>query len=218
MALIVEKYLQGLAPQEHMARMKVNRERFSQVHAAADIPPEDAEYFATLPSPLRVAVITEDWCGDHVSTTPVLYRLAEATGGKLEVRTFMRDRNWDLARDYLPENRVDTVPVFVFFTGEDMRQIGLFIETAPELVPTIDGMEEAIRNAHPEVPDIRKDVNEMSQETRTLLRQERGSFRVNHAGEWARVISRDIRQVVAAGLARKPGEEPAQGGTKWPPD
>ena len=216
MALSAEQFLQGMTPQEHMAQMKINRERFSQVLAAVEIPPEDKEYFASFPSPLRVAVITEDWCGDHISTVPVLYRLAEDTG-KLEVRAFMRDQNWELADTYLPEHRRDTVPVFVFFTPENMRHIGLFIETSQKLVPFIDGIEDAIREAHPEVPDINVDVNEMSESTRNLLRQERGAFRINHAREWGRVISRDFREVVAAGLARKPEEGPAEGGTEWPP-
>ena len=216
MLLTSERFFQGMTPQEHMGQMKVNRERFSQVLDAVDIPAEEVDYFAGLPSPLRVAVLTEDWCGDHVTTTPVLYRLAEASG-KLDVKVFMRDQNWDLAHAFLPQHRVDTGPVFVFFTGEDMREISVFVETAPALVPTLDSMEETIRKGHPEIPDINADVNDMSQSTRDLLRQERGMFRVNHAREWECVISRDFREVVAAGLSRKPGEGPAEGGTEWPP-
>ena len=217
MALTTERFLQGMTPNEHVANMKINKERFSQVLANVEIPAEDKEYFSNLPSPLRVGVITEDWCGDHVSTVPVLYKLADDTG-KLDVRVFMRDQNWDLAEVYLPENRRDTVPVFAFFAPDDMRHIGLFIETSQELVPAIDGMEDEIKKAHSEVSDINEDVNNMSQSTRDLLRYERGMFRVNRANEWGKVISRNFREVVAAGLARKPGEGPVQGGTKWPPD
>ena len=216
MELTAERFLRGMTPQEHMAHMKINRDRFSQVFDAVEIPEQDNEYFASCLSPIRVAVITEDWCGDHVTTTPVLYRLAEDTG-KLDVRVFMRDQNLDLAHNFLPEHRWDTVPLFVFFTSEDMRPIGIFIETAPELVPTLDGMEDTIRKAHPEVPDIDKDVNEMSESTRNLLRQERGAFRIKHAKEWGHIVSRDFHHVVAAGLARKPEEGPAEGGTEWPP-
>ena len=216
MALTAEQFFQGMTPQEHMGQMKVNRDRFLQVHAAVEIPPKDAEYLAKLPSPLRVAVFTEDWCGDHVTTTPVLYRLAEASR-KLEIRVFMRDKNLELANSFLPENRWGTVPVFVFFTAPDMREISRFIETALELVPAIDGIEEDIRRAHPEVPDINMDAAEMSEGTRSLMRQERGAFRINHAREWGHIISRDFREVVAAGLVRKPGEGPAEAGTEWPP-
>ena len=200
-----------------MAHMKINRERFARVLDAVEIPADDAEYFATLPSPLKVAVFTEDWCGDHVTTTPVLYRLSEVSG-TLEVRVFMRDQHLELANSFLPEDRWGTVPVFVFLTSDDMMEISLFIETAPELVPVLDGMEEAIRKAHARVPDIGRDVNEMSQGTRELLRQERGAFRLRHAREWGSTISHSFREVVAAGLSQNPRDGPAQGGTKWPPE
>ncbi len=215
MTLTAGRFLSGMTPQDHMDRMKINRDRFSQVLAATEIPEDDKEYFTGLPSALRVAVITEDWCGDHVTTTPVLYRLAGETG-KLDVRVFMRDQNVDLAHTYLPQHRWDTVPLFVFFDPADMRPIGIFIETAPDLVPTLDSIEEEIRKAHPDIPDINNDINDMSQETRNLLGKERGAFRVNHAKEWGRVISRDFRRVVAAGQARSPDDSPAEGGTEWP--
>jgi len=76
---------------------------------------------------------------------------------------------------------------------------------------------DAIRKAHPEVPDINGDVNDMSQSTRDLLRQERAAFRIDHSSEWGRIIAHSLREVVAQGLAREPGQGPAEGGTKWPP-
>ena len=216
MEMTGERFLRGMTPTEHVDRMKVNRDRFTEVMAAVEIPSQDREYFAGLGSPLKVAVVTEDWCGDHVSTVPVLYRLSEESGN-LDVRVFMRDQNWDLADAFLPEHRRDTVPVFAFFTPEDIRWIGVFIETSRDLVPTLDGMDEAIHDSLSHLPDIRADVNEMSQETRAALRRERGSFRVNHAAEWGRVISRDFRDVVADGLSRGPNSPPAESGTQWPP-
>ena len=216
MPMTNEQFLEGITPEEHLARMKINAERFTQVLSAVEIPKEDVEYFKGLPSPLRVAVFTEDWCGDHVSTTPVLYRLAQESGN-LEVRVFMRDQNLEMANSLLAENRWGTVPVFVFFDPEDMREISHFIETSQGLVPAIDGMEDAIRGSHPEVPDINEDVNQMSQSTRELFRQERGAFRVKHAPDWGRTIARDFREIVAAGLERASQDGPAEGGTIWPP-
>ena len=215
MEMTAELFLRGMTPSEHVDRMKVNRDRFIEVMSAVAIPPEHREYFARLGSPLKVAVVTEDWCGDHVSTVPVLYRLAEESG-KLDVRVFMRDQNWDLADTFLPQHRRDTVPVFAFFTAEDMRWVGVFIETSSDLVPVLDGMDDAIRHSLAHLPDIGADVNDMSQETRAALRRERGAFRVNHAAEWGRIISRDFKDTVADGLSRGPNSPPAEGGTEWP--
>ena len=215
MEMTAERFLRGMTPAEHVDRMKVNRDRFIEVMSAVAIPPEHREYFARLGSPLKVAVVTEDWCGDHVSTVPVLYRLAEESG-KLDVRVFMRDQNWDLADAFLPQHRRDTVPVFAFFTAEDMRWVGVFIETSSDLVPVLDGMDDAIRHSLAHLQDIGADVSDMSQETRAALRRERGAFRVNHAAEWGRIISRDFKDTVADGLSRGPNSPPTEGGTEWP--
>ncbi len=215
MEMTGERFLKGMTPAEHVARMKVNRDRFVEVMSAVVIPPDVRDYFAGLAAPLRVAVVTEDWCGDHVSTVPVLYRLAEESGN-LDVRGFMRDESWDLADAFLPPHRRDTVPVFAFFTGGDMRWVAVFIETSRDLVPVLDGMDDAIRDSLGHLPDIRADVNDMSQGTRAALRRERGLYRVNHAAEWGRVISRDFRDVVADGLSRGPNSPPAEAGTEWP--
>ena len=216
MALTSDAFMQGMTPDEHMAHMKINKDRFSQVLQGVQVSDEDKAYFSGLAKPLRVAIFTEDWCGDHVSTTPVIYKLAQESK-KLEVRVFIREHHSELANSFLPENRWGTVPVFAFFNEDDMRQVGLFIETSPDLIPALDGMEADIRRSHPEVLDINKEVNEMSESTRNLIRQERASYRINHAPEWGKVIAHSMRETVAEGLQRQPGEGPAVGGTKWPP-
>lgn len=200
-----------------MDRMTINKDRFSQVLDRVEVGSEDNDFFAQLPTRLRVAIFTEDWCGDHVSTTPVLYKLARESGN-MDVRVFIRAEHVDLADSFLPENRRGTVPVFAFFNGDDMEHVALFIETSHELVPVLDGMEDEIKRSHPDIPDIDKDVNEMSEATRNLIRQERASYRINHAPEWGRTIARSMRQVVAEGLQRRQGDGPAVGGTKWPPE
>ena len=217
MALTSEAFEQGMTPEEHMAKMKINKDRFSQVLQGVQVSDEDKAYFSSLTKPLKVAIFTEDWCGDHVSTTPVLYKLAQESQ-KLDVRVFIREQHSELANSFLPENRWGTVPVFAFFNDDDMRQVGLFIETSPDLIPALDGMEDDIRRSHPQVTDINGEVNEMSESTRNLIRQERASYRITHAPEWGKVIARSMREVVSEGLQRQPGEGPAIGGTKWPPD
>lgn len=217
MAFTPDAFLQGMTPEEHMDRMTINKDRFSQVLERVEVGPEDNDFFSQLPASLRVAVFTEDWCGDHVSTTPVLYKLARDSG-KMDVRVFIRADHADLADSFLPENRRGTVPVFVFFNGDEMEHVALFIETSQDLVPVLDGMEDEIKRSHPDVPDIDKDVNEMSEATRNLIRQERASYRINHAPEWGKTIARSMRQVVAEGLQRRQGDGPAVGGTKWPPE
>ena len=207
MALSAEKFNQGMTPQEYIGQIKVNKQPFLDVYKAVDIPEETRSMFDNLAQPLNLAVFTADWCGDAVSTTPAILRLAESADN-LSVKVFNRDEELPLTDSFLTENRAGTVPVFVVFDPA-MQEIARFIETANELVPSIDAMDERISN---EV------AGEAEEQARTVGRGKRTAFRVSQAKEWGHVILNAFQQVVADGLARSAGDRPAVGGTKWPPE
>ncbi len=207
MSLSEEKFNQGMSTQEYIGQIKVNKQPFVDIYHAVEIPKETKSLFDGLTEPLRLAVFTADWCGDAVSTTPAVLRLAESTD-KISVKVFNRDEELELTNSFLPENRAGTVPVFILLDSS-MNEVARFIETAGELVPTLDAMDEAIA----------KEIAEESEENqRTLGRGKRTAFRVAHAKEWGNVILQSFRQVAADGLAMPAGARPAVGGTKWPPE
>ena len=207
MALSEEKFNQGMTHQEYIEKIKVNKQPFLDIYKAVEIPAETSSLFDGLAEPVRLAVFTADWCGDAVSTTPAILRLAESSK-KISVKVFNRDDELPLTDSFLPENRAGTVPVFVVLDSS-MNEVARFVETAHELVPAIDAMDEAIA----------KEVAEETPETaRTLGRGKRTAFRVAHAQEWGRVILSSFQKVVADGLALPATDRPAVGGTKWPPE
>ena len=207
MALSAEKFNQGMTPQEYMGQIKVNKQPFLDIYQAVEIPAETRSMFDGLAQPLNLAVFTADWCGDAMSTTPAILRLAESTD-KLSVKVFNRDEELALTDGFLPENRAGTVPVFVVLDPA-MQEVATFIETANELVPSIDAMDE----------EIRKEVAGESEEAaRRMGRGKRTAFRVSHAKEWGNVILKAFQRVVADGLALPTTGRPAVGGTKWPPE
>jgi hypothetical protein len=142
-----------------------------------------------------------------VSTTPAILNLADSTG-LLFHKVFNRDEDLELTDSFLPENRAGTVPVFVVLDSS-MNEIARFVETANELVPSIDAMDEMI---------AAEVASESAENQRAAGRGKRTSFRVAHAREWGTVILDAFRQLVADGLARAPLDRPTVGGTKWPPE
>ena len=215
MTITVERFRQGMTPQQYVDQMKTNRDVFQKVLASVKASPDDESYFSALPEPLCVAVFTEDWCGDSLTCTPALFQLAKDTGN-LEVRVFLRDQNTELAQAHLPQHRWGTVPVFVFF-NPNMQEISRFIETAPGMVPILDELEV---NSLREVgvnPDTTKSQGELDEGTRNLVRKKRIEARITRAREWGQIVVRSIRQVVSDGLAREPDQRPAEGGTQFPP-
>lgn len=207
MALSEEKFNEGMTIQEYIDQIKVNKQPFLDIYKAVEIPAETSSLFDSLAAPVRLAVFTADWCGDAVSTTPTILRLAESSD-KISVKVFNRDDELPLTDSFLPENRAGTVPVFVVLDSS-MNEVARFVETALELVPAIDAMDESIANEM---------AGETPENARTLGRGKRTAFRVAHAQEWGRVILSSFQKVVADGLALPAADRPAVGGTKWPPE
>lgn len=207
MPLSKERFQSGMTTREYIDQIKVNKDPFVEIYDGVSVPSDAAEWLNGLGSPINLAVFTADWCGDAVSTTPVILRLADSSP-KVNLQVFNRDDDVPLADTFLPEHRAGTVPIFVVLDDE-MNEVARFIETASGLVPQIDAMDESIN----------RDTEALSEsEQRQARRGRRMAHRVAHRQDWAEVILREFRDVVDAGLKMTASDRPAVGGTKWPPE
>ncbi len=207
MALSAEKFAQGMNTDQYIDIIKVNKDPFQQIQDGVEIPGNVLDYFNGLEQPINLAVFTSDWCGDAMSTTPAILKLADASNN-IRLSVFNRDDELDLTNSFLPEHRAGTVPVFVVF-DEKMGEIARFIETARSLVPAIDAMDEMVAQAAASIGD--------EAESRQQARGRRTAHRVSKAAEWGAVILNEFQQVVADGMALPAADRPAEGGTEWPP-
>ena len=205
--LTQEKFDQGMTTQQYIDQIKVNKDPFVAIYETLQVPAESLSLFNGLSEPLKLAVFTADWCGDAVSTTPVILKLADSTPN-LSVQVFNRDDELELSNSLLPEHRAGTVPIFVVM-DQDMNQVVRFIETANSLVPDIDAMDAAIDQETAGMDEA---------EQRQAKRGRRTSFRVERAQAWGEVILKEFGGLVAEALAGSPQDRPLEGGTKWPPE
>ena len=202
-----EKFDQGMTTQQYIDQIKVNKDPFVTIYETVQIPAESLSLFNGLSEPLKLAVFTADWCGDAMSTTPVILKLADSSPN-ISVQVFNRDDELDLSNSLLPEHRAGTVPIFVVM-DQQMNQVVRFIETAGSLVPDIDAMDAVID----------QETAGMSEaEQRQARRGRRTSFRVERAQAWGEVILTEFGGLVTDALARSPQDLPLEGGTKWPPE
>lgn len=205
--LTQEKFGQGMTTQQYIDQIKVNKDPFISIYEAVQVPAESLELFNGLSEPLNLAVFTADWCGDAMSTTPVILKLADSTPN-ISLQVFNRDDELELSNSLLPEHRAGTVPIFVVM-DQDMDQKVRFIETANNLVPDIDAMDDAIEQETAGMDEA---------EARQAKRGRRTSYRVEHAQAWGEVILKEFGGLVADALAGGVKDLPLQGGTKWPPE
>ncbi len=155
MAVTRERFEQGMTYDEYKAQMTRNKERFEQTEARFEPDAETVALLRRLPGTINVLVLAEDWCGDVINNLPLLGKLAQASGGKLNLRIFLRDQNDDLMSQYLNQGKFKSIPVFAFF-DENMRQIGVFIERPASVTAERDRRRRALFAEHPEwgSPDV----------------------------------------------------------------
>ena len=199
------KFNQGMTTQQYIDQIKVNKDPFVEIYETVKIPDDSLNIFSGLSEPLNLAVFTADWCGDAMSTTPVILKLADSTPN-IFLQVFNRDDELELSNSLIPEHRAGTVPIFVVM-DKDMQQMVRFIETANSLVPEIDAMDAAIDQ---EVEGIDEG------EARRVKRGRRTSYRVERAQAWGEVILKEFGGLVSDSLGG--GDLPLEGGTKWPPE
>ena len=207
MTLTESKFRGGMSTKQYIDSIKVNKQPFLDVYGAIELNRGAQAFVEGLSEALKLAVFTADWCGDAMSTTPAILRLADSAD-KIELKIFNRDDELDLTNSFLPEDRGGTVPVFVVYDSS-MREIARFIETAGELVPAIDAMDEQI---------AAEAATETGENPRATARGRRTAFPVARAREWGETIIEAFISVIDEGLRLPSQQRPAVGGTKWPPE
>ncbi len=200
MGITPERFAQGMTYEQYYAQMTRNQERFKQQEEQVTINTADLAPFAALPTPLRVLVLAEDWCGDVINGLPILGRIAAATD-KLELRIFLRDQNLDLMDQYLKEGKYRSIPVFAFFDTE-FNQVGLFIERPAATTARYQRQREELTAQHPEFGSPETPITQLDEAVRTQLMTAMATLREASRAEDNQEIIRALQAIVSAANTR----------------
>lgn len=196
MAVTRERFEQGLTYDEFKARMTRNQERFAENERLVELSPDDLAAFKSLPEPLNVLVLAEDWCGDVIDNLPVLGRLAQECGA-LNVRVFPRDENLDLMDQFLKDGQFRSIPVFAFF-DEQFRELGRFIERPASVTDRRAALRRDLSARNPELGSPETAYSQLPEEARTKLLQLMGEAREQSRAQDNRDVLRDLRAIISA--------------------
>ncbi len=194
MSVTRERFEQGMTYDEFKAQMTRNQERFVANEQQLALDPADVAAFKSLPHPLNVLVIAEDWCGDVINNLPILGRLA-AESGKLNLRVFLRDQNPDLMDQYLNQGKFRSIPVFAFF-DDQFREIGRFIERPASVTERSAQRRLEMYARHPEFGSPDASISELPEEIRTRLAEETAAWREEIRPANNQDVVRDLRAIV----------------------
>jgi len=185
----------GITYDEFKAAMTRNQERFAENESRVALDPETVRTFKSLPKPLRVLVLAEDWCGDVVANLPVLGRLAKEVP-TLDARIFYRDQNLDLMERWLNEGKYQSIPVFVFF-DENFRELGHWIERPASVTERRAAERKKIFAAHPEFGSPDAPVDQLPEDVRTRLQGELQKMREDMVSFANAEVQRELRELVS---------------------
>ncbi len=105
-----ERYYAAWSFDEMVAAATNNVELWKSVRARATIDEEALRRVRALSGSWHLLVLSEDWCGDSVSTLPFVDALAAATDN-VDLRILRRDTNPDLMDAHLTDGRSRSIPV-----------------------------------------------------------------------------------------------------------
>ena len=186
----------GITYDAYKAAMTRNQERFAENESRVVVDPATVRTFTSLPKPLRVLVLAEDWCGDVVANLPVLGRLAKEVP-TLDVRVFYRDQNLDLMERWLNQGKYQSIPVLVFF-DQDFRELGHWIERPPSVTERRAQEHKRIFAAHPEFGSPDAPVDQLPEDVRTRLQAELQKMRDDMVPFANAEVLRELRELATA--------------------
>ena len=193
MTMTRERFDTGLTYDAYKAAMSRNRDRVEENERKVVLDPQATRYFGSLPKPLNVVVLAEDWCGDVIANLPVLGRLAKDSG-KLDVRIFLRDQNDDIMQRYLNKGQFKSIPVFVFF-DDSFRELGHWIERPASVTEVRAKRRKDIFAAHPEFGSPDAPIDQLPEEVRLRLQAELAKMRRETAMFANAEVVRELREI-----------------------
>lgn len=100
-------------------------DRMDQLAPTIQLLPELPAALTRLTRPYVWAIITEGWCGDASHTVPIFEAVAQASGGHLTTRYFLRDTHPDLINRYLT-NGGQAIPIAVVLHADTLTEAGVW--------------------------------------------------------------------------------------------
>ena len=196
MTVSKERFSGGLTYDAYKAAMTRNRERVEENENRVALDPETVRFFKSLPAPLNVVVLAEDWCGDVIANLPVLGRLAKEVG-TLDVRIFYRDQNIDLITRWMNQGKYQSIPVVAFF-DQGFRELGHWIERPASVTALRVRRRREIFAAHPEFGSPDAPVDQLPDDVRAKLQAELQKMRDETTAFANAEVQRELRELVAA--------------------
>jgi hypothetical protein len=185
--------------------MTRNREQLEQNEKDLQLSAEDAQALTSLPAHLNVLALAEDWCGDVIANLPVIGRVAEASGGKLDLRIHLRDQQpgEQIMDEHLNKGQYKSIPT-VIFLDDDFNELGVWWERPESVTKAREEKRQALYAQHPEWGDPNTPIAELPEDIRTQVQQATARIRTETKPFANAEVVRELRELIQAAVAKQP--------------
>ena len=205
MAVTREQFEAGMTYDAYKAQMTRNKEQVEQKERDLQLKPDDVQAIRSLPSPLNVLALAEDWCGDVVANLPILGKLAHESNGKLNVRVLLRDQEpgTKVMDAHLNRGQFKSIPTVIFLDG-DFNEVGIWIERPESVTKLREEKRLELYKQNPDWGDPSKPIAELAEDVRTTVQQKTGAMR-NETKPFANSeVVRELRGVAERATSKQP--------------
>lgn len=178
---------------DYLNQMTQNRERFDRRIKAFEI--SDADHAAFGRVPLRILVLTEDFCGDSAQFIPPLIRIARELDN-VDIRLLLRDQHRDLASGYVRKDGYQAIPVLILL-DEDGEEIGYIVERPARVNDELAVETRRFAKENPQLEGANRSYDKMPPETKVAVRENADRFRESNQERWSRWLVEDLAELVA---------------------
>jgi hypothetical protein len=191
-----EQFESGLTYAAYKAQMSRNREQVEQNEKDLQLAPEDVQAIRNLPQTVNVMALAEDWCGDVVANLPVLGRLEQESGGKLNVRIHLRDQQpgATIMDQHLNKGQFKSIPTFIFL-DQQFNERGVWVERPDSVTKLREEKRQAAYAQHPEWGDPGKPIAELPEDVRSQVQQASAALRNETKAFANSEVVRELREI-----------------------
>lgn len=192
---VAEVWDEALLPDQYLARMTQNQNVFARRIPETKLSDADREAFGA--QPLRLLLLTEDFCGDSAQFLPPLVGVSQQVPG-VEVRFLLRDAYKDVAAAYVRQDGYQAIPVVIVMDA-DGNELGHLVERPKRVYDALAAETRRYVLDHPELEGANRTYQNMPPETRQALLENSLVVRERHQQEWSGWMLEDVAEIVRGG-------------------
>ncbi len=190
-----DAWVEAMNVETYLNQMTLNGDLFEQRILSTAIPDKARSAFSG--SPMRILILTEDFCGDSAQFIPPLIRLAQESDD-VEIRILLRDTHRDLAARYVRKDGYQAIPVLIFLDGHGDER-GYLVERPARAHEELAAESRRFAKENQHLDDINRTYDKMPAETRAAVAANANRFRNTKQQLWTEWLFDEIEELLAVG-------------------